>query len=64
MFAFVRSCQQDLSYKRGFASGARGQPFKYPRWADTQVYGLAYVDGRKVFLIAKAEERSSLKEPE
>jgi hypothetical protein len=47
---WLRDLRQTLSYNMGYGLGCQGLPFKCPWWADKAVCGLAYIEGRKVYL--------------
>jgi hypothetical protein len=40
--------RQTLSYKLALRRAEAGIPFQCPWWADEQVYGLAYLQGKRV----------------
>jgi hypothetical protein len=40
--------RQTLTWKVGFRHAQIGIPYKCPWWADEQVYGLAYLQGKDV----------------
>jgi hypothetical protein len=40
--------RQTLSWKLGYGRGKAGKPFSCPWWADEQVYGLAFLQGKGV----------------
>jgi hypothetical protein len=51
--AWLRDFHQNLSYKLGYGRGLENRrPFACPWWVDQTVYGLAYMDGYKAYLLA------------
>lgn len=40
--------RQTLSWRSGYNRGKSGKPYSCPWWADEQVYGLAFLQGKGV----------------
>ena len=46
MWARLRDWHQNLSWGAGYRQGKRKQPFRCPWWADREIFGLAYMQGK------------------